>query len=254
MAVGAGLGHLQTLARNQGRSDLFSEVIFRTVMPAAKPLARMADGLHDFLYGVVQAPSLQARDRALKARISSLQLYAEQIDLLNQQIEILRKQLSLGPIAGHERVNLDVIGFSQDDGSLTLSGGSELGIQPDMPVINGEGLVGVVQSVSRGRCQAALITTFGVKIGGIDVSRKPPERGLLKGRGATTLSMWMFDPKAPVASGDKVVTGGLSLHIPYGLIIGRVISVEEDPYYGTRRATLDPAVNVGLLREVQILK
>jgi len=64
----------------------------------------------------------------------------------------------------------------------------------------------------------------------------------------------MLDPKSPIASGDKIVTSGLSQHIPYGLVVGRVISAEDDPDYGTRRATVDPAVNVGLLREVQVLK
>jgi rod shape-determining protein MreC len=147
-----------------------------------------------------------------------------------------------------------VIGFSQIEGKLTLNGGSELGIQPDMPVINGEGLLGVVETVSKGQCDALLLTAFGVKVGGIDISRKPPERGLLSGRGSTTIAMMMFDPKAPVASGDVIVTGGLSSHIPYGLIIGRVISAEDDPDFGTRRATLDPAVNIGAVREVQVLK
>jgi cell shape-determining protein MreC len=51
-----------------------------------------------------------------------------------------------------------------------------------------------------------------------------------------------------------IVTSGLSPRIPYGLVIGRVISAEDDPDYGTRRATIDPALDIGTIREVQILK
>jgi cell shape-determining protein MreC len=91
-------------------------------------------------------------------------------------------------------------------------------------------------------------------VGGIDASRKPPEVGLIKGRGASTVTMQMFDPKAPVASGDTIFTSGQSVHIPYGVVIGRVISVEDDPDFGMKSATIDPAVNLGTLREVQVLK
>ena len=248
------LGHLQTLARTNGKVDLISLALRRTISPLGIPLAKGVGGAQDFMFGVTRASSLAAQNRALKAQITALNLYQERVDLLNEQIQTLRTEVGLGPLPGHERVNLDVIGFSQIEGKMTLNGGSELGIAPDMPVINGEGLVGIVQTVSKGQCDALLLTAFGVKVGGIDVSRKPPERGLLSGRGASTITMMMFDPKAPIASGDVIVTGGLSSHIPYGLIIGRVISAEDDPDYGTRRATLDPSVNIGTLREVQVLK
>lgn len=254
MVIGGGLGHLQTVARNQGRSDIVSTVLFKTILPVAVPLAGACDATSDFFYGLFRARSLTVENRILRQRSVAAELYEPEIDLKNQQIDVLRKELALPPLTGHQRVDLDVVGFSQMEGQLILNGGSELGIQPDMPVVNGEGLVGVIQSVSRGESLALLITSFGVKFGGLDVSRKPPELGLLSGRGSSTIPMAMFDPKAPIASGDLIVTSGLSEHIPSGIPIGRVISVEDDLDFGTKSATVDPAVNVGTLKEVQVLK
>ena len=254
IGVGGGLGHFQTLARNRGLEDPLSLGLERTILPFAKPLARGCDATADFFSGVLRARSLAVENRMWRDKFDALALYGPEIDLLNQRIDILRKQLALGPLPGHERVNLDVVGRSPTEGQLILDGGSELGIKPDMPVINGEGLVGVIQTVSPGQSQAALLTAFGVKFAGIDVSRKPPELGLISGRGASTIPIAMLDPKAPIKSGDMIVTSGISAHIPYGLVIGRVISVEDDADFGTRSATIDPAVNVGTLKEVQVLK
>jgi rod shape-determining protein MreC len=245
---------MQTVSRNRGGFDPVTLVVRKLTLTLAAPLSTFAGNAQDFVYGITRASRLSAENRALKDQVNALSLYDERVSLLDQQIDTLRSQVGLKPLPGKERINLDVIGFSQVEGKLTLNGGTEKGIQPDMPVINGQGIVGVVEAVAKGQCDVLLLTSFGVKIGGIDISRKPPARGLLSGRGESTITMMMFDPKAPIASGDMVVTGGLSAHIPYGLVIGRVISAVDDPDYGTRRATIEPSVEIGTLREVQVLK
>lgn len=237
-----------------GRIDPVSSALCWAVLPASVPLTRACDATGEFLYGVARARSLAIENRELRDRNSLVALYQPEIDLLNQRLDVLRKQVGLPSLPGHQRVSLDVIGFAQTEGQLVLDGGTELGIQPDMPVVNGEGLAGFVQAVSHGKCWVTLLTAYGVSFGGSDVSRKPPELGLLRGRGSSTIPMTMFDPKAPVNSGDLVVTSGLSAHIPAGIPIGRVISVEDDMDYGTKSATIDPAVNIGTLKEVQVLK
>jgi rod shape-determining protein MreC len=153
-----------------------------------------------------------------------------------------------------QKVNVDVIGVSQLDGNLIIDGGSELGLHQDLPVINGDGLVGIIRSVSKGEAQVALLTGFGVKVGGIDSTRHPPEAGLVSGNGTSTLTMLTYSPKAVVESGDKIYTSGQSKNIPANLLIGEVIGVDEDMYSGTRRLTIFPAITLGLMHEVQVLK
>jgi rod shape-determining protein MreC len=203
--------------------------------------------------GVLHARSLAIQNEALKAQLVGYEAYSERVSYLNQQIEGLRKQLSL-PSTQRSAVNLDVIGISQSDGSLILDGGSELGIRPDLPVINGDGLIGLVQTVTKGEARVAMLTAYGMKIFAVDSSRTPPEEGLINGTGESTLTMRMLNAKDPVASGDVILTTLKSVHIPPGLVVGRVISVEDDPDFGTRRLTVDPAVNLGIIHQVQVLK
>ena len=128
-------------------------------------------------------------------------MYAERIDLLEGQVANLRTLGGLGPLPGHERVMADVVGFAQYEGRITLSVGTEKGIGPNMPVICADGLVAIVQTAWNGGCQAALITNAGIQVGGLDLSRKPPTEGLLKGRDPSTLVLTFFDPNAPAKPG-----------------------------------------------------
>ena len=254
IALGGGLQHLQTLARTAGRKDFVDTAISRIAAPLSMPLSNLCDGTHDFFVGMLNARRLTAENRALKDQLAAEDLYEERVDLLEERIEELQKLNSVPISPGRKRVALSVIYFAQNEGLITLSGGTELGVAPNMPVVNGQGLVALVQTVSRSESQAALITSFNLKFGGVDGSRKPPEYGLISGRGAPTLTMTMFNPSSPIASGDQIVTSGLSSRLPYGIPIGRVISVAEDPDYGTRQATIDPAFNLGTVGEVQVLE
>jgi len=245
---------MQTLARNSGRIDLIDTAISRIAMPIANPISNACSGVRDFLVGVGNAHRLADENQRLRQQVAAAQLYTEQVDLLEQRLDTMRQLDGRPPTPGHKQVNADVIYLSQSEGLITLNKGSEAGIAPNMPVVNGQGLVALVKTVARGECQAALITSFDEQFGGIDGSRKPPDFGFVLGRGSAALTMRMLNPKSAIASGDEIVTSGMSSRIPYGIPVGRVISVEEDPDYGTRRAMIDPAFDLGTLREVQILE
>jgi rod shape-determining protein MreC len=123
-----------------------------------------------------------------------------------------------------------------------------------MPVQAPAGLVGTVQTVERDRCQVLLVTSRGLTVGALDLDRDPPPAGLLRGENSSTLAVTFEDPKAPVEIGDRIVTSGFSELIPRGIYIGRVIAVSPDEEFGMLRVRVDPAVSVGDLGEVQVLK
>jgi rod shape-determining protein MreC len=233
--------------------DPLSGLVRLSIQPVALPIGKVFIQIGEFGSGVFQARALFRENQALKAEMIGFQAYSQRVDLLNDEIEGYRKQLQL-PSTARKPVNLDVIGISQSDGSLILNGGTELGIRPDLPVVNGDGLVGIVQTSSHGESRVAMLTAYGLKVFGVDSSRQPPEEGLISGNGNSTLTMRMLIPKDPVASGDTILTSLKSRNIPGGLVVGRVISVEDDPYDGTHRLTLDPAVNLGTLHQVQVLE
>lgn len=248
------LDRLQSGAAKAGRLDPVSFAIRGVVGWAGGPLRSALEGTGDISRRFREGDRLVRENDALRARLNGMALYTEQIDLLRDQVENLRGLGALGPLPGHERVMADVVGFHQYEGRIDLSVGTERGIAPDMPVISADGLVAVVQTAWPGGCQAALITNVGVQVGGLDLSRKPPAAGILKGRDPSTLVLTFFDPNASAASGDTIVTSGYGPHIPRLLRVGRIVSIENDVDYGIRRAMVVPFMNPGTLKEVQILR
>ena len=248
------LGRSQSGAATAGRLDLVSLTLRGATGFLSQPLDAAFDGASDFSHRLREGDRLARENEALRMRLGALALYAERIERLDAQVSNLRTLSGLGSLPGHERIMADVVGFQQYEGRIDLSVGTERGVGKDMPVICADGLVGIVQTAWTGGCQVALVTNVGIQVGGLDLSRKPPTEGLVKGRDPSTLVLTFFDPNAAVNSGDTIVTSGHSTRIPRGILIGRVVSTENDADYGIRRAILVPFVNPGTLKEVQILK
>jgi len=252
--LGVLLGRMQTMRRVEGRSDIVTSAVRSMVSPVSTPVGAMSNSLSDFFAGVFSARRLTSENRRLKALADSAALYTDQLTRLNSEIERLRTLQKFGPLPAKTRIPADVIGYSAYENRLTLSAGSRQGVTAGDPVEAPDGLVGVIQSVDTDRSQALLLSSASLTIGALDLSRNPPPAGLLRGENSSTLGLTFQDTKAPVEVGDHIVTSGFSDHIPRGILIGKVISVAADEEFGSLRAKVDPAVSIGQLREVHILR
>jgi rod shape-determining protein MreC len=243
------LGRIQNTARSEGRTDPFTSLIRTAVQPAAIPFKNVADRFDDWTLGIFSGSQIIEENRRLKAQVQSVAGYSEQVEFLTKQIDDLRKIQGFGEVPGKTRVNAAVIGYFPRENLVTLDIGSQQGISTGLPVVAPQGLLGTVQSVEKNRSQVMLLNNPALKIGAMNLTRKPPPAGFLEDLGVT-----FVDPKAPVEVGDLIVTSGLSDKIPGGIIIGKVIFVEDSLEQGTRRAVVDPAATLGDVRHVQVLK
>lgn len=210
-------------------------------------------GAANLFQDLFQGAKLRQENAALRAEINAASMYLETIERLNRELDQARKLQGLPSTPGQASVAADIVGFFPSDNRITLSVGKSKGVRPGMPVIAADGMLGVVQTVEGNRCQALLLQSAALKIGAMDASRNPPPTGLLQGVDSNTLSFTLFDPKATISVGDTIVTSGFGERIPRGLVIGKVIQVEDIAELGTRRASVDPAISMGLIREVKVL-
>lgn len=181
-------------------------------------------------------------------------MYSETISTLQKEVDSFRKLEQLAPTYEHEKVIADIDGYFPQQNRITVAAGRDKGIKEGMPAVCAQGLVGRVQTVGLKDCQVILLTAPNVQFGAIAQGYDPPPAGLISGENSPTLLLKFSTPIVPVVSGDIIMTTGFYKGVPRGIIIGRVTTSEALPDQGSSRARVLPAVNIGDLREVVILK
>lgn len=199
-----------------------------------------------------------------KERIASLEAENEQLrGLVERSVadraraDDLDALLRVAGVGEYTIVPAEVIavGPAQDFAwTVTIDAGRIDGVEPDMTVINGEGLVGRVVAVNRMTSTIALVvdatTAVGARVAGSD------EIGILSGTGSQeSLEFQLLDPLADLQPGEALVTFGSRSGRPYapGIPIGEVVTVSGTGGQLTRIATVRPFADVSSLNLVGVV-
>lgn len=161
---------------------------------------------------------------------------------------------------GYSLVPARVVGWGPAQSfssTVTIDAGTDAGVQPDMTVVSGAGLVGRVVAAGRTTATVLLIidpdSTVGARIG------DTMDMGFLRGRGVVgdegRLDLELVDRTAVPARDDSVVTWGSDGGAPYvsGVPIGRVTQVYSSLRETSQRVVVDPYVDFGALDVVGVV-
>ncbi len=147
------------------------------------------------------------------------------------------------------------VGPAQDFAwTVTIDAGSLDGLEEDMTVINGDGLVGRVLKVYNSTATVVLIVDPESSVGGRVAGSQ--EIGIVSGTGRqNSLEFQLLDPLGEVNPGDAVVTFGSKGGRPYapGLPIGEVVDVTGTAGQLARIATVKPFASISQLSVVGVI-
>ncbi|MGI6144540.1 MAG: rod shape-determining protein MreC [Clostridia bacterium] len=137
---------------------------------------------------------------------------------------------------------------------LIVDQGSKQGIAPGMVVVNHDGLIGRIVSVTWNTAEVLLILDREGAVGArIFETRYTP--GVAVGTSNSQyLQMIHLPHDLPIEPNQTVVTSGLGGIYPPGIRIGKVIEVLPEPGGLMKTATLKPFVDFSRLEEVFIIK
>ncbi|NNF02811.1 MAG: rod shape-determining protein MreC [Bacteroidia bacterium] len=112
---------------------------------------------------------------------------------------------------------------------LTLNRGSKHGVKPEMGVITDQGVVGIVQGVSKNYCSVMSILHKDSRI-----SARIKKNGyfgslIWEGKNATIASLKEIPAHVPIQIGDSIVTSSYSAIFPQNITIGVIKSFEQMP-------------------------
>jgi rod shape-determining protein MreC len=209
----------------------------RAVSTVTRPIGRFFEsGLSGSGNG--QVTSLRQQLIQMRAELSA-------VSLGKAQYRELQRMLQIGGRGGYRVLAASVVGFGQGfQQTVTLDAGSSSGVRPQMTVIDGDGLVGQVVSVSARTC-TVLLATDATSVVGVRVA-PGGQIGWVTGRGpggggATLLKLQVLDPAA-LKVGAQLVTAASVHDRPFvpGVPVGTIVSVRSRAGALTGRALVRP--------------
>ncbi|HET7361234.1 MAG TPA: rod shape-determining protein MreC [Salinimicrobium sp.] len=144
--------------------------------------------------------------------------------------------------------------YSKMDNYLTINRGEKSGIAPDMGVITGKGIIGIVETVSNNYATIISILNSNSKINA--QLKKSNHFGSLVWDGKNPNIVQLIDVPAlaPIERGDTIITGGRSLIFPKGIPIGTIIDYSLDnskSYYTIDIRLFNDMTNVGYVYVIE---
>lgn len=207
----------------------------------------------------------------VKNAINDLTLVHEENQKLRQALVDASIRVTLLEEAGRENIRLrSILGFEPPSGyalvpakvmavvgnrlpvAAVVNRGESDGVRINEPIINEEGLLGRVSSLSRTHCTIQLLTDPTNRVA-VRVAESR-EMGIAKYVPSQGLIVDNIPSQGDVKQGDLILSSGLGGVYPPGLVVGTVIAVErpkQEPFLIVRLA---PAADFNSLDELFVLR
>lgn len=207
-----------------------------------------------------QLKDVMKENEELKSQVDSLATELNTIKLEQYELENLRELLELDKkYPSYDKVAANVIG--KDGGNwftnFTIDKGTDDGIEVDMNVIAGSGLVGIVTDVGPNYAKVAAIINDTMKVSGMVTSTSDNliVNGSLQDMNENMVIEFsnLNDKDNEVTIGDPVVTSYVSDQYQQGILIGYISTLEMDANNLTKSGTITPAVDFEHIEEVLVI-
>lgn len=224
--------------------------------PVERAVGDVARPIGSFFASLGHLSSYKSDNAKLKREISQLQNQLHLTDDQRAQLADMEKLLHLDQEAQFRMVTARVIamGGSLDfESTATIDVGSRDGVQPNMTVIDGDGLVGRTLTVSA--TTATVLLADDVQFSAGARLESSQLIGHVDGGGQHPMRFTLLDSQGTISVGERLVTLGDVGQRPFvpEVPIGRVTKVLSTPGAYSRTAEVAPYVNFGALDIVGVV-
>ncbi len=221
--------------------------VIDAILPVIDVLSRPVEAARSSIDELESHLLVHAENERLIAENDQLRLASQRMRALEMQNAALRAQLNLVPDPQPRQITARVVADSASAfvRSVLIGAGSEHGVRPGQPVINGDGLVGRVVEVGGRSARVLLLSDL--------ISRVPVQlhstggRAIVAGDNGQRLQLLYVPRNAQISAGDIVATSGHGGVFPPGLPVGTLADVSEN------RSIVIPFAELGRLDYVRVL-
>jgi rod shape-determining protein MreC len=246
--------------RSDGRLDTgFALVcvvlaVFSLILPR-----RTREGLAATLRTTVLSPLVSLEGRASSARAAIVARH----DVLVARGQVAAQAFQVNAVADENLTLRKLLGLSArlqdgfvpaellpargigDEFTLALATGSDAGVQPFLPVVTADGLVGMVQSVDRATSFAITWAHPDFRVSAMSVDEGA--FGIVQPHLGAGAERWLLEMRgvpfrATLEPGTLIVSSGLGATYPRGIPVGTVIGELSTPEKWARTYLLKPSV------------
>ena len=229
------------------------------VVPFQKGITTVGSFLQDTTERLSSITKLLEENEKLKEQINELTVTNTNLEQEKYELTELRNLYELdSQYEGYKKTGARII--AKDAGnwyhSFVIDKGSDDGIQTDMNVIAGGGLVGRVIDVGPDWAKVQSIIADNAAVSGMVLSSS--DNLIVSGdlelyrQGYIGFSK-LVDDADKVSIGDKVVTSNISDKYLPGILIGYISTIDDDSNNLTKSGRLTPAVDFEHMNEVLVL-
>ena len=242
-----------------GFSKPFKAVAGVAVVPLQTGINNIGGWITDKEELLKTVKELKSSNSKLKKQVDEL---TQENSLLAQnkyELTRLRELLKLDEdYSQYEKVAANVIG--KDTGNLfdifIINRGSDDGIQVDMNVISGGGLVGIVYDIGKNYAKVRSIINdeSSVSVSFANTSDTGIASGDLKLMEDNVMNITEVSKDAKIAEGDMVVTSQISDKFLPNILVGYLTKISKDASGLTQSGQMKPVVDFEHISEVLVIK
>ncbi|MCI6630385.1 MAG: rod shape-determining protein MreC [Lachnospiraceae bacterium] len=202
---------------------------------------------------------LLEENKELKRQVDELTVENTMLQQDKYELNHLRELYQLDDeYSEYQKVGARIIGWDGGNWfhSFTINKGSDDGLEVDMNVMAGGGLVGRIVSVGSNWAKVTAIIDDNSNVSGMVLSTSD---NLIVSGDLELMSQGMIrfgqlvDSDNEVAEGDKIVTSNISDKYLPGILIGYISTMEMDSNNLTKSGRVIPAVDFAHLEEVLVI-
>ena len=216
-------------------------------------LSKQADNLENLSVVMAENEELRKQVEELTVELNTIKLERYELENLRDLYDLDQKYPS------YEKVAANVIGKDAGNwfNTFTIDKGTNDGIEVDMNVMAGSGLVGIVTDVGPNYAKIKSIISDTSSVSGMVLTTSDNiivNGSLQKMTDDMTIEFsGLTDRENEVEVGDPVVTSYVSYDYQQGILIGYIKEINTDANNLTRSGTITPAVDFEHIEEVLVI-
>ncbi len=242
----------------QGNSNFFSDMVGMVTTPLQKATSSVSESAGGFWARLFSAEELYEENQQLKEQIRVLTEQQVELEQYRWENKSLKEFMGLKEeYPDHEYVMASVV--SRDPNSrfhsFVVDQGSLDGVEYLDPVITEDGLVGRITEVGLTFSKVTTILDPALHVGAYNARTR--DMGTITGRIEAAeeglCSMELVSRSSIAAKDDIIVTAGSTGLFPKDLVIGRIVSLENESDGKSMTAMIQPAADVESVTNVLVV-